>query len=110
MENLFSYGTLQKERVQLELFGRLLKGAKDFLKGYKFVPIEIKDEAFLAKGEEKIQMTLMNSNDNADLIEGTVFEISNKELFLADKYEPENYSRIKVTLQSGKEAWIYIAD
>jgi gamma-glutamylcyclotransferase (GGCT)/AIG2-like uncharacterized protein YtfP len=109
-ENLFSYGTLQKETVQLELFGRLLTGAKDVLEGYKLASIEITDEAFLAKGEEKFQWTLIRSNDNADLIEGTAFEISGEELLLADKYEPENYKRVKVTLLSGKKAWIYVAD
>ena len=51
-EYLFSYGTLQKDKVQLDLFGRLLNGTKDILKGYKLFPIEIKDEKFLAKGEE----------------------------------------------------------
>lgn len=106
-ENLFSYGTLQKDSVQLELFGRLLKGAKDILKGYKLSSIEITDESFLAKGEAKFQQTVIPSIDG--FIEGTVFEISEAELFLADKYEPENYKRMKVALGSGKEAWIYAA-
>jgi gamma-glutamylcyclotransferase (GGCT)/AIG2-like uncharacterized protein YtfP len=108
-ENLFSYGTLQEDRVQLKLFGRLLNGAKDFLAGYKLSEIEIKDESFRAKGEEKIQQTLIPSNDNADVVAGTVFEISEEELLSADKYEPENYYRTKVVLRSGKEAWIYTA-
>ena len=108
-ENLFSYGTLQKKNVQLELFGRLLNGTKDILKGYKLSSIEIKDEAFLAKGEEKFQKTLVPTKNDADIINGTVFEISEEELRLADKYEPDNYQRIKVALQSGKEAWIYFA-
>ena len=107
-ENLFSYGTLQKDKIQLELFGRLLNGAKDILKGYKLSSIEIKDESFLAKGEENIQQTVIPSKDN-DIIEGIVFEISEEELFLADKYEPENYIRVKIVLRSGKEAWIYAA-
>jgi hypothetical protein len=108
-ENLFSYGTLQKNEVQLELFGRLLNGAKDILEGYKLSPIEIKDEAFLAKGEEQYQLTLLPSKDAADMIEGTVFEVSEEELLFADKYEPDNYERIKITLQSRKEAWVYMA-
>ena len=108
-ENLFSYGTLQKGEVQLKLFGRLLTGAKDALKGCTLAPIEIKDEVFLSKGEDKFQLTLIFTDDDADLIEGTVFEIFENELLLADKYEPENYRRIKITLASGKEAWIYAA-
>ncbi|HAO29187.1 MAG TPA: UDP-N-acetylmuramate--alanine ligase, partial [Chryseobacterium indologenes] len=31
MPYLFSYGTLQKEQVQLETFGRILQGEKDTL-------------------------------------------------------------------------------
>ena len=108
-EFLFSYGTLQKEKVQLELFGRLLHGTKDILEGYKISFIEIKDETFLSKGEDKLQQTLITSTNKADKIEGTVFEISKEELLLADKYEPDNYKRVKVSLQSGKRAWIYIA-
>ena len=108
-ENLFSYGTLQKDKVQIELFGRLLNGAKDVLKGYKLSSIEIKDKSFLSKGEQKNQLTAILSKDYTDIIEGTVFEVSEEELILADKYEPDNYKRVKVVLQSGKEAWIYIA-
>lgn len=109
-ENLFSYGTLQKETVQIELFGRLLNGAKDFLKGYKISSIEITDEVFLAKGEGKIQKILIASKDDTDIIEGTVFEISEAELRMADAYEPDNYRRVKVALQTGKEAWVYVAN
>lgn len=107
-ENLFSYGTLQKSEVQLKLFGRLLTGAKDTLNDYKLSPIEIKDKSFLAKGEDNNQLTLIPSK--SDVTEGTVFEITEEELLLADKYEPDNYKRIKVALRSGKEAWIYVAD
>ena len=108
MEYLFSYGTLQKEKVQIELFGRLLYGARDILQGYKTSSIEIKDEAFLLKGEQKFQQTATLSDDG-NFIKGTVFEISEEELYHADEYEPGNYKRIQVKLQSGKEAWIYVA-
>lgn len=107
-EYLFSYGTLQKENVQIELFGRIFKGSGDTLKGYRATAIEIKDEVFLSKGEQKNQLAAVISKDKNDLIQGTVFEITEEELFLADKYEPDNYKRVKVVLESGKEAWIYI--
>src|SRR5215216_1314151 len=108
-ETLFSYGTLQKDKVQLELFGRVLKGSKDTLKGYRPSSIEIKDGSFLSKGEQKHQRIATMSNDKNDRIEGTVFEISEEELLLADKYEPNDYKRVKVELESGKKAWIYAA-
>jgi gamma-glutamylcyclotransferase (GGCT)/AIG2-like uncharacterized protein YtfP len=106
---LFSYGTLQKEKVQLKLFGRIFHGSPDTLNGYKISEIEIKDETFLSKGEEKLQLTAIVSKDRNDQIKGTVFEITEQELLLADQYEPANYKRIKIVLASGKEAWIYVA-
>ena len=108
-EYLFSYGTLQKQEVQRDLFGRILQGETDILGGYKISSIEIKDETFLSKGEEKCQQTLVISKDKNDQVKGTVFEITEEELHLADKYEPDNYTRIKIDLESGKEAWIYVA-
>ena len=108
-EYLFSYGTLQKTEVQLKLFGRVLNGTMDVLKGWKISPIEIKDEKFLAKGEEKSQKTLIATNNDADIVEGTIFEISEEELLLADTYEPDNYKKIEVALASGKETQVYVA-
>ena len=109
MEYLFSYGTLQKDKVQLKLFGRLLNGSKDILRGYKVSSIEITDEAFLAKGDGKDQQIAILTNIKTDFIEGTVFEVTEGELTHADKYEPADYIRIKVKLESGKEAWVYVA-
>ncbi|TMI71681.1 MAG: gamma-glutamylcyclotransferase [Bacteroidetes bacterium] len=109
-EYLFSYGTLQKPNVQVELFGRLLHGTPDVLEHYKLVGIEINDEKFLATGADKHQKTLAHSTDPSDVIEGMVFEISPDELLMADTYEPVNYKKIKVKLRSGKGAWIYVAD
>jgi len=106
---LFSYGTLQKEKTQLDLFGRRLNGYKDVLRGYKLSPIEITDEKFLEKGEQKMQLTIIATNKRTDNIEGTALEVTEEELLNADKYEPDNYKRIKVTLESGTEAWIYAA-
>jgi len=109
MEYLFSYGTLQKEKVQLGLFGRILSGSGDVLKGYKVSTIEITDEAFLSKGEEKYQKTLLISNNESDMVNGTALEVTGEELLMADKYEPDNYKRVRVILESGKKAWIYVA-
>jgi gamma-glutamylcyclotransferase (GGCT)/AIG2-like uncharacterized protein YtfP len=109
-ECLFSYGTLQKEKVQLDLFGRILAGSNDVLRSYKIATIEITDEAFLLKGEGKYQKTLIISNDKNDMVSGTALEITGEELLIVDKYEPGNYKRTKAKLESGKEAWIYVAN
>lgn len=108
-EYLFSYGTLQQEKTQLELFGRILKGSVDTLQGYKIVTVEITDKTFLTKGESKFQKTLIHTGNKNDSIKGTFLEISYEELLLVDQYEPDNYKRIQVILESGKKSWIYIA-
>jgi hypothetical protein len=107
-EYLFSYGTLQKENVQQGVFGRILAGSADVLRGYTISTIEITDEAFLSKGEARYQKTLIESNRN-DTVDGTALEITREELLIADKYEPANYKRINAVLESGRKAWIYIA-
>ena len=109
IELLFSYGTLQKEKTQIKLFGRILKGETDTLQGYKVAAIEIRDKLFLSRGERKDQLTAVLSKNKNDLINGTALELTEEELLTADNYEPNSYKRIKVKLASGKEAWIYIA-
>jgi hypothetical protein len=106
---LFSYGTLQKEKVQQDLFGRILAGSADVLRGYKISTIEITDEKFLSKGEGKFQKTLIISGDKNDIINGIALEVNGEELLITDKYEPKNYKRTEVMLESGKKAWIYVA-
>lgn len=97
---LFSYGTLQKTDVQIELFGRLLRGSKDVLRGYKVVSI-------LLENEKQYHVIAAKAGED-DSISGTVMEITSPELSISDKYEPAEYKRVKLILQSGKEAWVYV--
>ena len=108
-EFLFSYGTLQQQDVQVKLFGRTLKGAIDHLRNYRATAIEIGDAAFLTNGGEKYQRIAVYSGDDKDIIEGTVLEVTAAELLVADKYEPEEYKRVKVRMDSGIQAWMYAA-
>lgn len=108
-EYLFSYGTLQNDNVQLETFGRLLKGSKDILKGYKLSTIVIVDEDVLAKSGQEIHLLAMPSEIATDHIEGVIFEITQEELLAADGYETDAYKRVKLQFASGMEAWIYVA-
>ena len=108
MAFLFSYGTLQRPDVQLELFGRLLPGTSDSLAGYRVERIEITDEAFLEKDEDRFQKILVHTGDQNDIVKGMALELSEKEISEADKYEPVNYKRVFVTLVSGKHAWVYV--
>ena len=54
MENLFSYGTLQTDAVQLETFGRKLAGSPDVLSGYRLSLIPIHDAAVVPQADSRI--------------------------------------------------------
>ena len=100
MPLLFSYGTLQEERVQLSTFGRRLDGAHDELPGFDRVLLKL----------QKPDVTVLNvvPRDTSRAI-GAAFEVSDEELRLADIYEaPFGYKRIPVQLASGREAWVYV--
>ncbi len=107
MNNFFSYGTIQQENVQLQLYGRSIHGSKDYLPGFRIMFVENKDPHSLARDEEQLHKLAVASGNASDAVEGTVFELTDEEIELTDRYEPAGYTRIRVRLQSGKEAWTY---
>ncbi len=107
-EHLFSYGTLQLEKVQLASFGRILTGTKETLKSFKIAQLKITDEAVLAQSEQEFHPIAIPTNDQNDEIIGTRYEIYSEELKQADAYEVRAYTRVKVTFESGLEGWVYI--
>ena len=108
MENLFSYGTLQLEKVRLDTFGRQLQGQADALVGFKQSFVKIEDAAVIASSGLTEHPVILQTDNPADVIDGTVFEISLAELLRADEYEVEDYKRVSVVLRSGKKAWVYV--
>jgi hypothetical protein len=107
MPYLFSYGTLQQESVQLESFGRALKGKPDVLPGWRREMVEIIDAEVFCLSGERFHPILVPGSD-ADEIPGMVFEISEQELQRADAYEVADYKRIAARLKSGLEAFVYV--
>jgi hypothetical protein len=105
---LFSYGTLQLERVQLESFGRVLDGDDDVMPGYRRLMVEITDPDVLRTSGERFHPIVVPSDDPTDEVAGKVFRISAAELAAADSYEVDDYKRVAARLKSGKEAWVYI--
>jgi len=106
-ENLFSYGTLRNEEVQLATFGRRLEGQPDTLVGYVLKMVQIQDRTFVAKNgvhHRNLQFTGIAS----DVVEGVAFSVTQQELEQADAYEPEDYERVRVQLRSGRRAWVYL--
>ena len=108
MPQLFSYGTLQKEQVQTETFGRILKGEKDILTGYKLEMLEITDTEVLRKSNQKYHPILVFSGNTEDEVEGVLFEVTDEEILQADKYEVDDYKRIETVFKSGKSGFIYV--
>lgn len=108
-ENLFSYGTLRYEKVQIETFGRKLEGAEDFLPGYVLKKLKITDPEVIAKSGEDVHSIVEFSGNPQDRIPGMVFKISPEELARADEYEVEDYKRIQVKLLSGVLGWVYVS-
>lgn len=108
-EKLFSYGTLQLESVQLAQFGRKLTGEKVSLPGYKVGKVKITNGSVIEKSGSDIHPGLVYTGDASDLVEGVVFEVSLSEIQSADEYESADYLRQQATLDSGVNAWIYVA-
>ena len=95
---LFSYGTLREERVQLATFGRPLAGQRDELTGVES-----------STAGPHANLTFHNRRDSR--VSGMVFDVTDAELAAADGYErTANYARRRVTLASGRDAWVYVHD
>jgi hypothetical protein len=107
-ECLFSYGTLQLEAVQLSTFGRRLSGSPDTLPGFGQAMIKIEDAAVVATSGKTHHPIVTFTGRPADVVQGTVFRITQAELRNADKYEVAAYKRVPVTLGSGLSAWVYV--
>jgi hypothetical protein len=107
--HLFSYGTLQTAPVQLNTFGRTLEGYPDVLTGYKPGLIKIEDKDVVASTGMTHYQNIIYTGNRSDAISGMVFIITGTELNQADEYEePAGYKRIRVELQSGKTAWVFL--
>lgn len=101
MKRVFTYGTLQNPKVQIELFGRLLNGSQDRLNGFK------KENILINRQSYPILMPVKNVAQS--IIDGVCYELTHEDIYNCDAYEGLDYKRIEVTLSSGTQAWVYIA-
>jgi len=106
---LFSYGTLQDPAVQRANFGRLLDGAADRMPGYVREMVEITDPEVIAESGLTHHPIVRPSEAAGDAVDGMVFRITAEELRAADDYEVDDYKRVSVRLESGRDAWVYVA-
>lgn len=108
MPLLFSYGTLQQANVQLATFGRLLVGSEDQLLEFEQSMMRIDDPAVVATSGKTHHPIVKFTGNVADRVAGTVFEITDSELAMADGYEVKAYVRVSARMSSGRIAWVYV--
>ena len=113
-ENLFSYGTLQSDAVQLATFGRRLDGTADRLIGYRvtLIPagIPISNHNPMATNGGTHHRNIEFTGIATDVVEGSVFPVTKHELEQTDAYERiADYKRVLVQLASGDDAWVYLS-
>ena len=109
MPLLFSYGTLQQEEVQISAFGRKLEGEKDLLVGYEPSLVKIADPAVAERLKKTHHDDVKKTDDEWSNVQGTVFDVTDAELALADTFEAQyRYKRVELPLASGKDAWVYV--
>ena len=109
MPSLFSYGSLQREDIQLATFSRLLGGEHDALVGYEPSSVPITDAAVARRigRTHHDNVTLTDRSDSR--VQGMRFDVTDAELAQADVYEAEfDYARVAARLASGAEAWVYV--
>ena len=106
---LFSYGTLQDEALQQRLFGRSLAGTPDTLLGFRMDWLEERDPGAVAASGVVRHPVVHETGNTHDRIPGTLLRLNDAELARADEYEADDYRRVRVTLASGAQAWLYAA-
>lgn len=108
MNQLFSYGTLQQQEVQISTFGRTLTGQPDSIIGYIVAVIDIADPEMIRISGRSRHPILRYTGLARHHVPGTVFELSTAELRLADAYEVASYQRVEASLVMGGKAWAYV--
>jgi len=109
MPKLFSYGTLQLEKVQIDTFGRKLIGEKDILRKYRIKFIKIHDSKVVNTSGKNIHPILEYTGNDKDFVEGILYELRDDEILLADRYEVDEYRRQELIFDSGEKGYVYLA-
>ena len=104
---LFTYGTLRDPDVQQSLFGRVVPVEADSMPGFRLDYITITDAAVIAaSGSDR--HPILRTAERTDVVAGACLHLTDEELAAADRYEVDDYTRIQVTLVSGRRAWVYV--
>ncbi|MEH3032655.1 MAG: gamma-glutamylcyclotransferase [Aeromicrobium erythreum] len=104
---VFSYGTLQLDSVQREVFGRPVPVEPAAVLGHVLGEVVVDDPAVIAASGTEIHPLLLPSDDPSARVEGVVLRLDDAQLAAADAYEVDAYARVRVPLEGGGEAWVY---
>jgi gamma-glutamylcyclotransferase (GGCT)/AIG2-like uncharacterized protein YtfP len=107
---LFSYGTLQQPEVQLASYGRLIDAEPDALLGYELQPLLIENPRVVALSGKAVHMIARRTADETARITGALLLLTETELQASDAYEDRSYTRVEVTLESGRTAFVYVGE
>jgi gamma-glutamylcyclotransferase (GGCT)/AIG2-like uncharacterized protein YtfP len=105
---LFSYGTLRLDEVQLATFGRRMPMRPATLTGYVLDTLAILDPHVVAVSGSAEHPFARATGEPSDVVDGVVLELADGDLAAADRYEVDDYRRVKVILASGETAWLYV--
>ncbi|WP_292832392.1 gamma-glutamylcyclotransferase family protein [Microbacterium sp.] len=105
---LFTYGTLQFAEVQLDTFGHIVAGEGDTLPGYTTDYTEITDHRIVDVSGLSVHPMIRHTGNAVDKVLGKVLHVTFAEIEAADEYEVPLYHRERVTLGSGRSAWVYV--
>jgi gamma-glutamylcyclotransferase (GGCT)/AIG2-like uncharacterized protein YtfP len=110
MPLLFSYGTLQRENVQLSTFGRRLTGDSDELLMFEASSVRIEDPRVVAATGRTHHANVTFNGNAGSRVPGMVFEITDGELASVDEYEAAfSYKRVDAAVASGRQVWVYVS-
>ncbi|WP_418515826.1 gamma-glutamylcyclotransferase family protein [Curtobacterium flaccumfaciens pv. flaccumfaciens] len=106
---VFSYGTLQQPLVQESLFGEHVPTTPDSLPGWRLDRVTITDpDVIRTSGSDQHPILRRGAPD--DVVEGVALALGYEwQLRAVDGYEVADYQRVRVTLASGRTAWVYVA-
>jgi len=94
----FSYGTIQKPEIQIEVFGEVLKSTIDTISGYKVLnDFEIDGINYPRLAYEK-----------NGIVFGQIFELTDEQLKLLDEYEGDDYYRTTIQTDNNITVEIYL--
>lgn len=108
-EYLFAYGVLRSEAGQKIVFGRALNGSDAVLSGYTVDYIKPTAADVSVLGTMFAHNPVIRHTGNAlDLVIGTKFQVNTSQLECVDDHEQTCFRRIRVELNDGSRAWMYI--